>query len=259
MERNLKVVILAGGYGTRLSEETLLKPKPMVEIGERPILWHIMKRYSMFGLNEFIICCGYKGMMIKEYFYNYYYRNSDISINLANNSVDILNNECEPWQVTLVDTGTDTMTGGRLRRVEKYIDSEDFCFTYGDGVSDINMDVLIKNHRQSRCQATMTAVQPPGRFGAIKTDGNKITSFTENQEGDGAWVNGGFFVLNKSIFSLLTDDSTVWEASPLQQLASSGQLNSFKHKGFWQSMDTLRDKNYLDSLCHQGNVPWLQK
>jgi len=253
----MKVVILAGGYGTRLSEHTGLKPKPMVEIGERPILWHIMKHFSNYGHNDFIICCGYKGEMIKEYFYNYYFRHSDVTIDLRNNQTEIHCNTVEPWKVTLVDTGQDTMTGGRLKRVKSYVGEEPFLFTYGDGVSNVDLTALIDHHNSSSTYATMTAVQPPGRFGAIKISGDLVTQFTEKPAGDGAWVNGGYFVLNKEVFDFVEGDHTSWEDQPLEQLSRQNQLSVFKHDGFWQSMDTLRDRNLLDDMCKVGNAPWL--
>lgn len=255
----MKVVILAGGYGTRLSEETQLKPKPMVEIGGRPIIWHIMKHFSIYGFNDFIICCGYKGMMIKEYFYNYYVRHSDVTIDLGRNTTEIHNNNAEPWTVTLVDTGLDTMTGGRLRRIKNYLKDDTFFFTYGDGVSNVDLHALKSFHFESGAAATMTAVRPPGRFGSIMTNGDHIVEFFEKPPGDGAWVNGGFFVLNKTVIDLIDSDLSVWEQYPLSTLAKTRQLVCYKHDGFWQSMDTLRDKKLLDSMCSEGQTPWLNK
>jgi glucose-1-phosphate cytidylyltransferase len=254
----MKAVILAGGLGTRLSEETVIKPKPMVEIGGQPILWHIMKIYSFHGINEFIICCGYKGYIIKEYFANYFLRMSDVTFDMKNNRMDVHSGNAEPWRVTLVDTGEDTLTGGRLKRVRKHIDHETFCFTYGDGVSNVNITELIQFHHAQKTLATLTAVQPPGRFGAIALHQGQtlISSFHEKPEGDGAYINGGYFVLEPEVLDYIADDFTTWEQEPLQKLAHSGQLAAFKHTGFWQPMDTLKDKNYLESLWQQGNAPW---
>lgn len=254
----MKTVILAGGYGTRISEETTVHPKPMVEIGEKPILWHIMKIYSHYGINEFIICCGYKGYMIKEYFANYFLHRSDITFDLKNNEIKVHQNEVEPWKVTLVDTGNGTMTGGRLKRVHEYLEDETFCLTYGDGVSDVNIRDLINFHKENGTQATLTAVQPPGRFGAFRlgADEMKITSFREKPQGDNAWINGGFFVLESRIFDYIEGDETVWEREPLESLARDGQLTAYRHSGFWQSMDTLRDKNVLEDYWKSENKPW---
>lgn len=252
----MKVVLLAGGLGTRISEESHLKPKPMIEIGGRPILWHIMKIYSQYGLNDFIVCCGYKGYSIKEYFANYFLHLSDVTIDIKNNQMDVHHNQSEPWKVTLVDTGDNTMTGGRIKRVAKYIGNEDFCMTYGDGLADIDIKKLIEFHKSHGGMATLTATQPPGRFGALDIHGNTIKSFKEKPIGDGSWINGGFFVLNSKVMDLIKDDSTIWENEPLEKLAESNQLHSFKHKGFWQPMDTLRDKNYLEHLWQSGKAPW---
>ena len=254
----MKAVILAGGLGTRLSEETDLKPKPMIEIGGKPILWHIMKIYSAHGVNDFVICCGYKGYMIKDFFNNYFLHQSDVTFNMKDNSTKIHQNLAEPWKVTLVDTGEDTLTGGRLKKVRKYIkDEESFCFTYGDGLGDINISALIKFHKNHGKQATLTATLPPGRYGALKCGSKDIVeSFQEKPEGDGSWINGGFFVLSPNVIDLIKDDQTVWEAEPLMNLAKNNQLYAFKHKGFWQPMDTLREKIKLDDLYATGKAPW---
>jgi glucose-1-phosphate cytidylyltransferase len=253
----MKAVILAGGLGTRISEETHLKPKPMIEIGGKPILWHIMKMYSAHGVNDFVICCGYKGYLIKEYFANYFLHMSDVTFDMANNRMDVHQQKAEPWKVTLVDTGEDTLTGGRLRRVADYIkDEEAFCFTYGDGVSDVNIRESIEFHRQHGKQATVTAVQPPGRYGALQRDGNQVTGFTEKPRGDGGLINGGFFVLSPTVLSLIEDDQSSWESTPLASLASQGELMAFEHHGFWQPMDTLREKTYLEELWVSGRAPW---
>lgn len=253
----MKAVILAGGLGTRLSEETTLKPKPMVEIGGKPILWHIMKSYSAHGINDFIICCGYKGYVIKEYFANYFLHTSDVTFDMQNNKMEVHSRNAEPWKVTLVDTGDETLTGGRLKRVRDHIaDEEMFCFTYGDGVSDVNITELIEFHKKSGGMATLTAVQPPGRFGALKFDGNKITSFQEKPNGDGAWVNGGFFVLSPKVLEFIDGDSSIWEKSPMETLAKKGELSAYLHRGFWQPMDTLRDKINLEEMWQKNNAPW---
>ena len=254
----MKAVILAGGLGTRLSEETDLKPKPMIEIGGKPILWHIMKIYSAHGINDFVICCGYKGYIIKEFFKNYFLHQSDVTFNMHDNSMKIHQNLAEPWTVTLVDTGEDTMTGGRLKKIREYIkDEEAFCFTYGDGLGDINISALIKFHKNHGKQATLTATLPPGRYGALKFGPkDTVKSFQEKPEGDGSWINGGFFVLNPDVVDLIKDDQTVWEAEPLMDLAKNNQLYAFKHKGFWQPMDTLREKNILNELWEKNNAPW---
>ncbi len=253
----MKAVILAGGLGTRISEETHLKPKPMIEIGGKPILWHIMKIYSAHGINDFVICCGYKGYVIKEYFANYFLHMSDVTFDMANNRMEVHQGFAEPWKVTLVDTGDETMTGGRLKRVAPYLQGEDaFCFTYGDGVSDVNITELVAFHRAQQVKATLTAVLPPGRFGALDFDGHKVLSFKEKPKGDGAMINGGFFVLSPEVIGLLKDDSTIWEREPLETLASQGELVAFQHAGFWQPMDTLRDKTHLEELWGSGQAPW---
>ena len=251
----MKLVLLAGGLGTRLSEQTDVRPKPMIEIGGKPILWHIMKIYAAHGVNEFVICCGYKGYMIKEYFANYFVHMSDVTINLATNKVEVHHKNVEPWLITLVDTGEETQTGGRLKRVAEYID-DDFCLTYGDGVGSVNMSELITFHKSHGHLGTMTAVQPPGRFGAVKIDGTTIESFQEKPTGDGGWINGGFFVLNPKVLDLIENDETVWEKYPLESLAKSGQLQAYFHKGFWQPMDTLRDKVLLERHWASGQAPW---
>ncbi len=252
----MKVVILAGGFGTRISEETHLRPKPMVEIGGRPILWHIMKIYAQAGLRDFIVCCGYKGYYIKEYFANYFLHHGDVTFDLEKGSIDFHNNHSEPWRVTLVDTGETTMTGGRLLRVRSYLDEETFCFTYGDGVSDINISRLLAFHKAHGGLATLTAIQPPGRFGALDVEGNAVTRFHEKPTGDGSWVNGGFFVLEPSVIDLIAGDKTTFEREPLETLASRRQLHAFRHDGFWQPMDTLRDKQSLEEMWARGNAPW---
>jgi glucose-1-phosphate cytidylyltransferase len=253
----LKVVILAGGLGTRISEETHLKPKPMVEVGAKPILWHIMKMYSAHGINEFVICCGYKGYVIKEYFANYFLHMSDVTFDMQNNEMRVHQRKAEPWKVTLVDTGDETLTGGRLKRVENYVkDEEAFCFTYGDGVADIDLTALISFHRAHGKLATVTAVQPPGRYGALATDGTAVRGFIEKPRGDGGWINGGFFVLSPGCLNRIEGDQSIWEAEPLTQLAAEGQLQAFEHRGFWQPMDTLRDKVHLDQLWASGAAPW---
>jgi glucose-1-phosphate cytidylyltransferase len=252
----MKAVILAGGMGTRISEESSVRPKPMVEIGGNPILWHILKIYSAHGINEFIICLGYKGYVIKEYFANYFLHMSDVTFDMSANKVEVHNAKAEPWKVTLVDTGENTMTGGRLKRVRSYLDDEDFCFTYGDGVGDINIKQLIQFHKAQGRLATLTATQPPGRFGALKLESSRITGFQEKPEGDGGWINGGFFVLNPKVIDYVADDATVWEREPLENLAREGQLTAFQHTGFWQPMDTLRDKILLEALWASGKAPW---
>jgi glucose-1-phosphate cytidylyltransferase len=254
----MKAVILAGGLGTRISEETHLKPKPMIEIGGKPILWHIMKMYSHYGINDFIICCGYKGYVIKEYFANYFLHMSDVTFDMSKNTMEVHQQSAEPWRVTLVDTGDDTMTGGRLKRVAKYLREEkDFCFTYGDGVSDVNITQLIEFHRAHGLQATLTATYPPGRFGAldIRAD-QRVTSFMEKPKGDGSMINGGFFVLSPKVIELIDNDKVSWEKEPLQTLTKSDQLKAFQYGGFWQPMDTLQDKNFLESLWQSGKAPW---
>ena len=253
----MKAVILAGGLGTRISEETHLKPKPMIEIGGKPILWHIMKSYSAHGVNDFVICCGYKGYVIKEYFANYFLHMSDVTFDMANNQMEVHQRNAEPWKVTLIDTGDETLTGGRLRRVASYIqDESEFCFTYGDGVSDLNITSLINFHRKHGKLATVTAVQPPGRYGALKLEGNQVTGFTEKPRGDGGLINGGFFVLSPKCLELIASDSSTWEAEPLIELSKMGELMSFEHNGFWQAMDTLRDKTHLEELWASGSAPW---
>lgn len=254
----MKAVILAGGYGTRISEETGVKPKPMVEIGDKPILWHIMKIYAAHGIKDFIICLGYKGYIIKEYFANYLLYMSDITFDLKKNKMDVHQNESEPWKVTLVDTGENTMTGGRLKRVREYIGDGTFCLTYGDGVTDVNITELINFHKNQNSHATLTAVQSPGRFGAFRLERNqtKISAFKEKPEGDGAWINGGFFVLDPKIFDFIEGDSTVWEREPIESLAKNGLLSAYRHEGFWHPMDTLRDKEVLEKLWEGGQAPW---
>lgn len=253
----MKAVILAGGLGTRISEETSVRPKPMIEIGGKPILWHILKIYSAHGINDFIICCGYKGYVIKEYFANYFLHMSDVTFDMANNKMQVHQQNAEPWKVTLVDTGDDTMTGGRLKRVAPHIkDEESFCFTYGDGVSDINITELLAFHKTQNVQATLTAAYPPGRFGALDFDGHKVRSFKEKPQGDGGMINGGFFVLSPKVLDLLKDDKTIWEREPLEKLAITGELAAYQHTGFWQPMDTLRDKTHLEELWQSGKAPW---
>ena len=253
----MKAVILAGGLGTRLSEETSLKPKPMVEIGGRPILWHIMKIYSHYGINDFIICCGYKGYVIKEYFHNYFLHSSDITIDMSRNSVEIHEKRAEPWTISLVDTGEHTMTGGRLKRVREYLDTkDDFCFTYGDGVANVDIHKLIDFHKRHKRLATMTSVYAPGRFGALEIDDNQVTNFKEKPAGDGAMINGGFFILSPKVIDLIDDDTTTWEEAPLEKLAIRKQLMAYKHQSFWQPMDTLKDKNYLEQLWQNNEAPW---
>lgn len=252
----MKAVILAGGFGTRISEESHLKPKPMIEIGGKPVLWHIMKIYSAYGINEFIICCGYRGYIVKEYFANYFLHMSDVTFDMKANSMKVHQNYAEPWKVTLVDTGLQTMTGGRLKGVKDYLEDETFCFTYGDGLSDINIADLIKFHRKQKTLATVTSIQPPGRFGGLKTNGNKVTCFNEKPDGDGGWVSGGFFVLEPKVIDLIKSSDIAWEAEPLETLANNGQLSVFKYKGFWSSMDTLRDRQRLEHLWSSGNPPW---
>ncbi len=253
----MKAVILAGGRGTRISEETHLRPKPMIEIGGHPILWHIMKSYSAHGVNEFIICCGYKGYLIKEYFANYFLHMSDVTFDLQKNSMEVHEQHAEPWKVTLVDTGDDTQTGGRLKRVAKYLEGESaFCFTYGDGLSDVNITQQLAFHQQHQRLATITAVLPPGRYGALERDGDAVAGFIEKPRGDGGWINGGFFVLSPKVLDYIEGDSTPWEAEPLTQLARDQQLMAFEHAGFWQPMDTLREKNLLEDLWQSGRAPW---
>ncbi|MDD2468567.1 MAG: glucose-1-phosphate cytidylyltransferase [Desulfobulbus sp.] len=253
----MKAVILAGGFGTRISEETHLRPKPMIEVGGKPILWHIMKIYSAHGINDFIICCGYKGYVIKEYFANYFLHMSDITFDMLQNKMEVHQQNVEPWRVTLVDTGEGTMTGGRLKRVAQYLrNEENFCFTYGDGVGDIDISALINFHRSSGKLATLTATQPPGRFGALTLKQENILSFKEKPQGDGNWINGGFFVLSPKVIDSIIDDSTYWEREPMERLAQDGQFSAFFHHGFWQPMDTLRDKLLLEELWLNGKAPW---
>jgi glucose-1-phosphate cytidylyltransferase len=254
----MKTVILAGGFGSRLSEETQVKPKPMIEVGGKPILWHIMKIYAGYGVTDFIVCCGYKGYMIKEYFANYFLNQADCRFDLKNNRMEVLRNGVEPWNVTLVDTGENTMTGGRLKRVREYIGEETFCFTYGDGVSDVNLGELVAFHRDQRALVTLTAIQPPGRFGALTLGRTQthVNGFHEKPGGDGAWVNGGFFVVEPAALDYVVDDATVWEKEPLEALARADQLAAYRHRGFWQPMDTLRDRMYLEELWKSGKAPW---
>ncbi len=255
----MKAVILAGGLGTRISEETSARPKPMVEIDGKPILWHIMKSYSTHGVHDFVICCGYKGFVIKEFFANYFLHTSDVTFDMQSNKMEVHSQHAEPWKVTLVDTGENTMTGGRLRRVRKFVEDEEaFCLTYGDGVSDIDISASIAFHKTHGKLATMTAVQPPGRFGMIDMDGQRITSFKEKPQGDGSWINGGYFVLSPKVIDYIDDDSTPWEKAPMEKLARDNQLDAFIHQGFWQPMDTLRDKMYLEELCANGKAPWIR-
>ena len=253
----MKVVILAGGLGTRISEETYLKPKPMLEIGGKPILWHIMKIYSSHGINDFVICCGYKGYVIKEYFANYFLHMSDVTFDMASNKMDVHHRNAEPWRVTLIDTGDETLTGGRLKRVEDFVkDDEAFCFTYGDGVADIDITALINFHRQHGKLATVTAVQPPGRYGALNMDGENVFGFIEKPKGDGGRINGGFFVLSPKCLDYIAGDTTAWEDDPLVRLATDGELIAIEDKGFWQPMDTLRDRMMLEALWASGEAPW---
>ncbi len=253
----MKAVILAGGLGTRLSEETATRPKPMVEIGGKPILWHILKMYSHHGVNDFVICCGYKGYVIKEYFANYFLHMSDVTFDMRSNRMEVHHKRAEPWNVTLVDTGDESMTGGRLRRVADYVKNEEaFCFTYGDGVSDVDIGASIEFHKRHGKAATLTAPFPPGRFGALDFDGHQIRQFMEKPKGDGAMINGGFFVLTPHVLSYLSSDADIWEQEPLQRLAADGELMAYEHTGFWQPMDTLRDKNHLEELWQTGKAPW---
>jgi glucose-1-phosphate cytidylyltransferase len=253
----MKAVILAGGLGTRISEETSTRPKPMVEIGGKPILWHIMKIYSAHGINDFVVCCGYKGYVIKEYFANYFLHMSDVTFDMQKNEMEVHQHHGEPWRVTLVDTGENTLTGGRLKRIADYVKDDDaFCFTYGDGVADVDVSALVGFHRQHGKRATVTAVQPPGRYGALNMDGNAVRGFIEKPQGDGGWINGGFFVLSPSCLDLVADDACSWEGEPLTKLATQGELMAFEHRGFWQPMDTLRDKNHLEDLWQSNKAPW---
>jgi glucose-1-phosphate cytidylyltransferase len=253
----MKAVILAGGLGTRISEETHTKPKPMIEIGGKPILWHILKMYSAHGINEFIICCGYKGYIIKEYFANYFLHMSDVTFDMQKNEMQVHQRNAEPWKVTLVDTGEDTLTGGRLKRVESYLkDEEAFCFTYGDGVADVDISALVSFHQKHGKLATVTAVQPPGRYGALTLDNQSVKGFSEKPKGDGGKINGGFFVLSPKCLKYVADDQSSWEGAPLMRIAAEEQLMAFEHEGFWQPMDTLREKNLLESLWESGKAPW---
>jgi glucose-1-phosphate cytidylyltransferase len=252
----MKAVILAGGMGSRLSEETSLRPKPMLEIGGRPILWHIMKLYAAHGVNDFIICCGYKGYVIKEYFANYFLHMSDVTFDIEHNEMEVHQRFAEPWRVTLVDTGVATLTGGRLKRVKRYLSDEDFCLTYGDGVADVDISKLVEFHKKEGKLATVTAVQPPGRFGVLELEGNLIRRFQEKPSGAGSWISAGFFVLSPKVVEYIEGDATPWEKEPMERLASEGELNAFCHDGFWQSMDTLRDRQYLESLWQSGKAPW---
>jgi glucose-1-phosphate cytidylyltransferase len=251
----MKAVILAGGLGTRLSEETSLKPKPMVEIGGRPILWHILKIYSSHGINDFVICAGYKGYVIKEYFANYFLHMSDVTFDMSKNSMEVHQKNAEPWRVTIVDTGDETMTGGRIKRIAPYLDGP-FCCTYGDGVGDIDIRASIEFHEKSGLLATLTGVQPPGRFGSFQLDGDKVTSFIEKPQGDGSWINGGFFVLDPKVIDYIDNDASIWERAPLERLAAESQLGIFRHSGFWRPMDTLRDKHELEDLWQSRKAPW---
>lgn len=253
----MKAVILAGGLGTRISEETHLKPKPMIEIGGKPILWHIMKTYSSHGINDFIICLGYKGYLIKEYFANYFLHMSDVTFDMAHNKMEVHQRNAEPWRVTLVDTGENTLTGGRIKRVAPHLnDGEDFCCTYGDGVSDVDITRLLEFHRSQGTLATLTATQPPGRFGMLALDGHQVISFQEKPHGDGGWINGGFFVLSPKVLDYIEGDQTIWERDPMERLAAEGQMSSYQHHGFWQPMDTLRDRTLLEELWASGKAPW---
>lgn len=252
----MKAVILAGGRGSRLSEETDLRPKPMVEIGQKPILWHIMKLYSAYGVNDFIVCLGYMGYAIKEYFANYFLHSSDVTFDLPRNQMEVHNNTAEPWTVTLIDTGLETMTGGRLRRVLPYVNGENFCFTYGDGVADLDIGTLVRHHEQAGTHATVTAVQPPGRFGTLDLDGDRVTRFREKSPADTGWISGGFFVLSPEVGEYIEGDTTAWEGEPLEKLAAEGQLSCYRHQGFWHPMDTVRDRDHLNDIWQAGNAPW---
>jgi len=252
----MKAVILAGGLGSRIIEESHLKPKPMIEIGGRPILWHILKIYSHYGINEFVICLGYRGYVIKEYFANYFLHTSDVTFDILENKMEVHERYAEPWRVTLVDTGQETLTGGRLKQVREYLGNESFCFTYGDGVADIDVGKLVAFHRSQRRLATLTAIQPPGRYGAVCIEDSRVTSFAEKPAGDGAWVNGGFFVLEPRAIDYIEGDQTSWEREPLVRLSRDGELRGYRHTGFWQAMDTLRDKNQLEQLWQSGKAPW---
>jgi glucose-1-phosphate cytidylyltransferase len=253
---NISVVILAGGLGTRISEESTYRPKPLIDIGGKPIIWHILKNYSAFGLHNFIICGGYKCYLLKEYFANYFIHDNDVTFDIKNNSIKVHHKNTDPWKVTVIDTGESTMTGGRLLRIKKYLKNKTFCMTYGDGLADVNIKKLLAFHYRSKAKATVTAVQPPGRFGSLNISNHNVRSFAEKPNGDGGWINGGFFVLEPEIFQFIDNDSCVWEREPLERLAQSGMLNAYKHFGFWQAMDTLRDKNYLEKLWESGKPPW---
>lgn len=253
----MKAVLLAGGLGTRISEESVLRPKPMIEIGGKPILWHIMKYYASFGIRDFVVCLGYKGYVIKEYFANYYLHTSDVTFKLHDNSMVVHRSDTDDWNVTLVDTGEHTLTGGRMKRIRSYVEGETFCCTYGDGLSDVNLDELIAQHRQSKLTATVTAVQPPGRYGALAlSDDDVVLNFREKPEGDGGWINGGFFVLEPSVMDFIDGDRTPWESEPLERLARERAIGAYRHSGFWHALDTLRDKNQLEALWSSGNAPW---
>ncbi len=252
----MKAIILAGGLGTRISEETSTRPKPMVEIGGKPILWHVMKTYSAHGIHDFVICCGYKGYVIKEYFANYFLHMSDVTFDMESNKMEVHQRNAEPWRVTLVDTGEETMTGGRIKRVASYVGNEDFCCTYGDGIGDVDITRLIAFHKQRGKLATLAATQPPGRFGALELSGIDILHIQEKPRGDGSWINGGFFVLSPKVFDYIEGDQTLWEKEPMERLAQAGQLSAYLHHGFWQPMDTLRDKNHLEELWASGKAPW---
>jgi len=252
----MKAVILAGGLGSRIAEESQSRPKPMVEIGGKPILWHIMKMYSHYGIQDFVICCGFKGYVIKEYFANYFLHMSDVTFDMQKNSMEVHHRNAEPWSVTVVDTGEATMTGGRLKRVASYIGNQTFCMTYGDGVGDVDISAVIATHKKAEKKATVTAVQPPGRFGALQVEGESVTGFLEKPEGDGGWVNGGFFVLEPSVLGMIKEDGITWEQEPLKGLCAKGELHAYKHRGFWQPMDTMRDRQYLEELWATGKAPW---
>jgi len=252
----MKAVILAGGFGTRISEESHLRPKPLIEIGGRPILWHIMKILSVHGIQEFVICCGYKGYLIKEYFSNYFLHMADATFDICHNTLEVHQNHAEPWKVTVVDTGIETMTGGRLLRVRKYLDDERFCLTYGDGVSDVNIGTLVKFHEAHRRRATVTAIQPAARFGALEFNGDQVSQFVEKPKGDGRWISGGYFILEQEIFNYLNDDQDIWEQAPLRRLADEGELVAYRHDGFWAAMDTMRDRTYLEELWASKCAPW---
>jgi len=252
----MKAVILAGGVGSRIAEESQTRPKPMVEIGGKPILWHIMKMYSHYGIQDFVICCGFKGYVIKEYFANYFLHMSDVTFDMQKNSMEVHHRNAEPWSVTVVDTGEATMTGGRLKRVASYIGNKTFCMTYGDGVGDVDISAVIATHKKAEKKATVTAVQPPGRFGALQVEGESVTGFLEKPQGDGGWVNGGFFVLEPSVLEMIKEDGITWEQEPLKGLCAKGELHAYKHRGFWQPMDTMRDRQYLEELWAAGKAPW---